>query len=56
MGEVAQAILQGDSGMESLLHLEDELVQVAAVTVAWLENLERYKRINEAWNDTAANT
>ncbi len=32
-GEVARAVLERDSG------LKDELVQVAAVAVAWLESL-----------------
>lgn len=34
VGEVAQAVLQGRP------ELRDELVQVAAVTLAWLEGLE----------------
>ena len=34
VGEVAMAMLKGDRG-----NLKDELVQVAAVAVAWLEGL-----------------
>ncbi len=51
VGELSEAILdlynvigKSDAGVASALgHLEDELIQVGAVAVAWLENLHRRK-------------
>lgn len=47
VGEVANAILEGmhvaDGGIESL---EEELIQVAAVTVAWLEKIQADRPIS----------
>lgn len=39
VGEVAHAVLEGDDA-----NLEDELIQVAAVAVAWLESRSEYGR------------
>lgn len=36
-GEVAEAILENDGSPEAEAHLRDEIVQVAAVAVAWLQ-------------------
>ena len=50
VGEVAQAILEGTRlEMEDLIKIEGEIVQVAAVAVAWLEDLEQFKAQLEAW-------
>jgi NTP pyrophosphatase (non-canonical NTP hydrolase) len=38
-GEVAHAVLEGDDA-----NLEDELIQVAAVAVAWLESRSEFGR------------
>ena len=40
-GEAAKAILQGTP------NLKDELIQVAAVAVAWIENIESQRRQDE---------
>jgi NTP pyrophosphatase (non-canonical NTP hydrolase) len=40
-GEVARAVLDHDHCGPLCGHLADELVQVAAVAVAWLESLDR---------------
>ena len=40
VGEVANAIDELESGRQGQHHLKTELIQVAAVAVAWLESLE----------------
>lgn len=40
VGEVARAVLEDDK-----VNLEEELIQVAAVAVAWLEQHHREKRL-----------
>lgn len=41
LGEVSQAILHDEFGGEAAGTVEEELVQVAAVAVQWLECIER---------------
>jgi NTP pyrophosphatase (non-canonical NTP hydrolase) len=41
VGEVANAILEGTFSDAPLAHVRDELVQVAAVAVAWVEAIDR---------------
>ena len=36
-GEVANALLETDFGNDTQAHVEEELIQVAAVAVAWVE-------------------
>ena len=47
VGEVAQEVNEGwfsDSGPAIELRLEEELIQVAAVAVAWVEALQRRRQ------------
>src|SRR5258708_56706 len=37
VGEVARAMLETDLGNDTQEHVEEELIQVAAVAVAWVE-------------------
>lgn len=41
VGEVNEAILEGTFGDAPMRHVRDELVQVAAVAVAWIEAIDR---------------
>ena len=41
VGELAEAILHDDSGGRAKGTLETELIHVAAVSVQWLENIEK---------------
>lgn len=45
IGEVARAVLESEQGQQNAdsVNLREELVQVAAVAMAWLECLERNK-------------
>ena len=47
VGEVARAMLDDPSGGRLLAGIEDELVQVAAVCVAWLEHIIGGRRADE---------
>jgi hypothetical protein len=40
VGEVARALLETSFGNDTDLHLREELVQVAAVAVAWVEAID----------------
>ncbi len=42
-GEIARALLEHSFGADTIEHIEQELVQVAAVAIAWLE-FARHKR------------
>ena len=44
-GEVARAMLQQDGDMSGVVR--DELLQVAAVAVAWVESLDRRPLLND---------
>ena len=47
LGEVSQAILQTDFGGKHSGKTKEELIQLAAVAIAWLECIERRKR--QSW-------
>lgn len=42
-GEVARAVLNRALGLKALTHLQEELIQVAAVAVAWAESLQELR-------------
>lgn len=44
VGEVARALLETDFGNDTQEHVEEELIQVAAVAVAWVEFNRRRRR------------
>lgn len=44
-GEAAQAILEVEFGEGNVLHLREELVQIAAVSIAFIECLDRNRGV-----------
>lgn len=45
VGEVCDAVLEREFGGETDREIENELIQVAAVCIAWLECIERNRNV-----------